>query len=76
MPFFDVTVNDAGYIIAIGWTGDWRAEFAECDNGVRVKTGLKEKHFYIKPGEKVRTSSVLAMKYTYKEDKQTIAIGR
>ena len=69
MPFFDVTVNDAGYIIAIGWTGDWRAEFAECDNGVRVKIGLKETHFYLKPGEKVRTSSLLVMKYTYKEDK-------
>lgn len=69
MPFFDVTVRDAGYIIAIGWTGDWKAEFTECDEGVRVKTGLKETNFYLKPGEKVRTSSVLVMKYTDKEDK-------
>lgn len=27
MPFFDVTAQDNGYIAAIGWTGDWKAEF-------------------------------------------------
>lgn len=69
MPFFDITVKDAGYMIAIGWTGDWKAEFTECDEGVRVKTGLKETNFYLKPGEKIRTSSVLVMRYTDKEDK-------
>ena len=69
MPFFDVTANDAGYIIAIGWTGDWKAEFSEREDGVSVKTGLKETNFYLKPNEKIRTSSVLVMKYTDKEDK-------
>ena len=69
MPFFDITVNNAGYILAIGWSGDWKAEFTECDEGVRVKTGLKETKFYLKSGEKIRTSSLLVMKYTDKEDK-------
>ena len=69
MPFFDVTANDAGYIIAIGWTGDWKAEFAEQEDGILVKTGLKETNFYLKPKEKIRTSSVLVMKYTDKDDK-------
>lgn len=69
MPFFDATAMDNGYIVAIGWTGDWKAEFTRCDNGIQVKTGLKETKFFLKPGEKIRTTSILIMKYTSKEDK-------
>ena len=69
MPFFDVTASDCGYIVAIGWTGDWKAEFTKCDEGILVKTGLKNTHFYLRPGEKIRTSSVLIMQYADGEDK-------
>jgi len=69
MPFFDVTASGCGYIAAIGWTGDWKAEFTKCKNGINIKTGLKETGFYLKPGEKIRTSSILIMKYDANEDK-------
>ncbi len=69
MPFFDITASGSGYIAAIGWTGDWKAEFTKCDNGVSIKTGLKETHFYLKPGEKIRTTSILIMQYSENEDK-------
>ena len=69
MPFFDVTASGSGYIVAIGWTGDWRADFTKCEDGVAIKTGLKYTHFYLKPGERIRTSSTLIMKYTEDEDK-------
>ena len=69
MPFFDVTASGDGYIAAMGWTGSWRAEFAKCENGIQIKTGLKETGFYLKPGEEIRTSSILIMKYTSEEDK-------
>jgi len=69
MPFFDVTANDKGYIAAIGWTGDWKAEFSVQESGVLMKTSLKETCFYLKSGEKIRTSSVLVMEYSEDEDK-------
>lgn len=69
MPFFDATANNNGYILAVGWTGDWKTEFAKLENGIHVKSGLKETHFFLKPGEKIRTSSVLIMGYTETEDK-------
>ncbi len=69
MPFFDITSMRNGYIAAIGWTGDWQAEFTKCDNGIQVKSGLKETKFYLKPGEKIRTTSILMMKYDSNEDK-------
>lgn len=69
MPFFDVTANGKGYIVAIGWTGGWRAEFTAKENGIFAKTGLKETKFYLNPGEKVRTTSTLIMQYSESEDK-------
>ncbi len=69
MPFFDVTAMGNGYITAIGWTGDWKAEFCKRDDGIIMRSGLKWAAFYLKPGEKIRTSSVLIMKYTADEDK-------
>ena len=69
MPFFDVTASDCGYMTAIGWTGDWKSEFKKCELGIQMKTGLKETGFYLKPGEKLRTSSVLIMKYGKDGDK-------
>ncbi len=69
MPFFDVTANGEGYIAAVGWTGDWKAEFSKASDGIRMKSGLKETNFYLKSGEKIRTSSTLIMGYTELEDK-------
>lgn len=69
MPFFDVTAQKKGFLTAIGWTGDWKAEFSREDGGIRMRSGLKETCFYLKPGERIRTSSVLVMEYTKDEDK-------
>ena len=69
MPFFDVTANGDGYITAIGWTGDWKTEYSKVSGGIRMKSGLKETKFYLKTGEKIRTSSTLIMNYTKAEDK-------
>lgn len=69
MPFFDVTAGGAGYITAIGWTGDWKSEFSAITDGVRMKTGMKHTHFYLEPGEVVRTTKTLVMKYKAGEDK-------
>ena len=69
MPFFDVTADDSGYIAAIGWSGDWKSEFSKISDGIRMKSGLKETNFYLKSGEKIRTSSTLIMRYTKSEDK-------
>lgn len=69
MPFFDATASGNGCIAAIGWTGSWKADFARCEDGIQIKTGLAEAEFYLKPGEKIRTTSILIMRYTAGEDK-------
>ena len=67
-PFFEVTQGGQGAIIAIGWTGGWRAKFADGAEGVRVETGIARARFYLEPGEKLRTSRVLVMNYAQGED--------
>lgn len=68
MPFFHITAKDSGYIATIGWSGGWQAECAKVDGGVRFKSGLQGARFYLKPGEKLRTTGTLIMEYTSQED--------
>lgn len=65
MPYFNLAGEGGGLIVAVGWTGDWKAAF-ELQNkgGVRVTAGLKRTRFRIAPGEEVRLPSILVMSYS------------
>lgn len=65
MPFFELRAKDRGLIAAVGWSGQWRASFVREDGDViRIKTGLEYTSFKLRPGERVRTSSILLLEYT------------
>ena len=63
MPFFNVAKSSGGgAVVAIGWTGQWAAEFARTDNPVlNIKAGMELTHLKLHPGEKIRTPSMLVM---------------
>lgn len=64
MPYFNLASDDGGLIMAIGWTGDWKASFELQSNGkVRIIAGLKRTRFRLSSGEEVRLPSLLAMNY-------------
>lgn len=63
MPFLSIAHDRGGYIVAIGWTGDWRAEIRRTGEGVCLRAGMKNAHFRLHPGEAVSTCSVLIMPY-------------
>lgn len=64
MPYFNLAGESGGLIVAIGWTGDWKASFEVQDNGrVRVTAGLKRTRFRLAPGEEVGLPSLLVMNY-------------
>lgn len=67
LPFFDIKGLD-GAMVAIGWTGSWKAEFENKNGLVGIKCGLAKTGFYLKDGEKLRTASVLIMTYGENED--------
>ena len=64
MPYFNLAGAGGGLVVAVGWSGDWRATFeASGDGKIRVVAGLKRSRFHLAPGEQVRLPSVLVMGY-------------
>ena len=68
LPFFELKSEGRGAIAAIGWTGGWRAEVQSTDTTLDFRSGLQNARFYLKPGEKLRTTSILIMEYAKGED--------
>ncbi|MDO5310445.1 MAG: alpha-galactosidase [Clostridia bacterium] len=62
-PFFNISKNGSGYILAIGWTGQWNCEISRACDSVTLKSKIEDTHFKLMPGEKLRTSSVVIMPY-------------
>lgn len=64
-PFFNIKhgKKNMGYVVAIGWTGQWKADLERVDDGILLQSGVMDVNFKILPGEKFRTSSVTIMGY-------------
>lgn len=62
-PFFDISKNGKGYIVAIGWTGQWNCSISRESDSVTVRSKIEDTHFRLLSGEKIRTSSILIMPY-------------
>lgn len=63
VPIFDINCRDTGYILMLGWTGDWQASFANGEDGVKTTAALKHNSFLLPPAEKLMTLSTLLMPY-------------
>lgn len=56
MPYFNLQANDHGWIIALGWPGQWKASFKrDGGNGMTITGGQGLTRFVLHPGEEVRT---------------------
>lgn len=63
-PFFNIHKDGEGYIFAIGWSGQWCCDVARANDSVTFRSGVENAAFYLTPGEKIRTSSIVIMKYS------------
>lgn len=66
-PFFNILKNGKGYIVAIGWTGQWNVQFTRSNDDITIRSGIEGTNFKLMPGEKFRTSSIVIMPYTENE---------
>ncbi len=72
-PFFNIHQAGRGYLVGIGWTGQWNCEIARNEDSVSLKTKIEDTHFVLYPGERIRTSSVVIMPYEASvEDSQNL----
>ncbi len=64
LPFFNLEGATGGVIAAIGWTGEWAADFnADSESQVTMKAGLDRTHLVLHAGESIRTPRMLLLFY-------------
>ncbi|MCE0497282.1 MAG: alpha-galactosidase [Methylacidiphilales bacterium] len=70
LPFFDLQVDQHGVIGAIGWTGNWSAEFSRNHEGntVSLSAGMQKTHLVLHPGEEIRTPRILLLNWSGDRD--------
>ncbi|MBQ9745797.1 MAG: hypothetical protein IJW21_03135, partial [Clostridia bacterium] len=62
-PFWNVHQNGKGFIAAVGWTGQWNCRIEREADAVRFRSKVEDTDFVLYPGEKIRTSSIVVMRY-------------
>ena len=65
LPFFNFEQsNGTGLIIAVGWSGQWAAEFSrDKENTINIHAGMESTHLKLHPGEEIRTPRILVLQY-------------
>jgi len=63
LPFFNVAAPPRGFIVALGWTGQWTLGIGCAAGQVRVQAGLEKARFKLRPHETVRMPSVLVLSW-------------
>lgn len=59
-PYFNLQRGGEGTIVVLGWPGQWAAQFENnAESDLRVCGGQELTHFYLEPGEKIRTPLVV-----------------
>jgi alpha-galactosidase len=61
LPFFNLVSQSEGIIVALGWTGQWKASFTHTEGGIQIQGGMEAARFKLMPHETVRTPSILAL---------------
>ncbi|MEN6308570.1 MAG: alpha-galactosidase [Anaerohalosphaeraceae bacterium] len=62
-PYYNFKMGDKGFLMAIGWPGQWSAEFSRDEAGLRLNIGQEQTHFVLEAGEVVRTPLMAMMFY-------------
>lgn len=62
MPYYHLFNGEEGIMAAIGWSGSWNATVSRLAENVKLTAGFsRSMNFYLKPGEEVRTPSIVLL---------------
>lgn len=64
LPFMNLQWSDGGVVLAVGWSGQWKAEFRRDENGIRIASGMERTRIRLHPGERIRTPRILLVEWT------------
>jgi alpha-galactosidase len=64
LPFFNLQGKEGGMIIAIGWSGQWQAQFERnTDGSLSIRAGLQTAHLKLRPGETIRVPRIVTLEW-------------
>lgn len=70
-PYFNLEYGDGGVMLAIGWSGTWRADFRyrESDRSTLCTLrSVNHLHTCLKPGERIRTALFVTAPYSVRNE--------
>lgn len=69
-PYFNMVLDNIGYIMAIGWSGQWNAEaWRPTDEGkAYFRACMEDCGFIVKPHERIELPKMLICEWTGKEE--------
>ena len=76
LPFMNVHHRDGGFILAVGWSGQWQASFTREGGALRVTAGMQKTRLRLHPGESIRTPRILVIPYAGDPEDGTNALRR
>ena len=68
-PYFNLEHGDGGTMLAIGWSGTWRAEFSsDGQTTTYTANAVNGMRTYLKPGEKIRSALFVIAPYSVRDE--------
>ncbi len=61
LPFMNVQRPGGGLVIAVGWSGQWSANFERSQDALHITAGMERTRLRLHPGEKIRTPRILLL---------------
>jgi alpha-galactosidase len=62
LPYFNIDAGGQGFMLAIGWPGQWSAQFSRnAGQDLRITAGQQFARFKLHPGEEVRTPRIVLL---------------
>ena len=63
LPFVNLQTGSGGYVVGIGWSGQWQARLRRADDGVSISVGMEHLATYLRPGETIRSPRILLIEW-------------
>ena len=78
-PYFNLEYGSGGVMLAIGWSGTWRADFRyrkeDCTTTCTLRS-VNNLRTWLKPGEKIRTALFVCAPYTVRDEHYSVNYWR
>ncbi len=75
-PYFDICNGEYGIMGAVGWTGNWKADFTHDNGKVTIQAGMQQTQISLHAGEQMRTPMIMLQFFKGDQDDGHNALRR